>query len=135
LSDQFTLSKKQDMMAITDQDRRDGRKLAIPIQEGWLFESIDHIRYLEAEGNYTCLHFADGRRTLVSRNLMAMEQQLAAPYQFFRIHRSYVINLNYLAKFLKTRQPILLLDDDTRLPLAQERRAAFDEALMLWCRF
>jgi two-component system LytT family response regulator len=123
------------MMAITDQDRRDGRKLAIPIQEGWIFESIDHIRYLEAEGNYTRLYFADGRRILVSRNLTNMEQQIAAPMQFFKIHRSYVINLNYLSKFLKTRQSIIFLDEDTRLPLAMERRPAFDEALMLWCRF
>ncbi|MCK6695198.1 MAG: hypothetical protein L6Q97_24245, partial [Thermoanaerobaculia bacterium] len=44
-------------------------KIVLPTMEGMCFEKVKHIAYLEASGNYTVLHFLDGRQILVCKTL------------------------------------------------------------------
>lgn len=114
---------------------KDQRKLALPILEGWSFEPIDRIRYLEAQGSYTLLHLTDGSSILVSRNLAALEVQIGDPISFVRIHRSYILHLSFLRKYVKTKSPTLILDDGTSLPLSVQRKSTFLEAMQHFFRF
>lgn len=113
----------------------DQRKLALPILEGWLFEPIENVRYLEAQGSYTLLHLQKGPSILVSRNLAALEVQIDDPIAFVRIHRSFVLHLAFLRRYIKTKSPTLVLDDGTSLPLSLTRKSAFVEALQHFFRF
>ena len=49
--------------------RPKGNKIALPTMDGISFEKIEHIISLEAQGNYTTIHFLDGRNTLVCKTL------------------------------------------------------------------
>ncbi len=113
----------------------DQRKLALPILEGWLFEPVKNVRYLEAQGSYTMLHLQSGSSILVSRNLAALEVQINDPIAFVRIHRSFILHLTFLRKYIKTKSPTLLLDDGTSLPLSVSRKSAFMEAMQHFFRF
>lgn len=113
----------------------DQRKLALPILEGWSFEPIHRIRYLEAQGSYTLLHLTEGSPILVSRNLAALEVQIGDPIAFVRIHRSYILHLSFLRKYVKTKSPTLILDDGTSLPLSVQRKSTFVEAMQHFFRF
>lgn len=53
---------------------------------------------LEAQDNYTLVHFIDGRKLLSSTTLGTLEKRLQ-PYRFFRTNRSTVINLDHLDFF------------------------------------
>jgi DNA-binding LytR/AlgR family response regulator len=53
---------------------------------------------LEAQNNYTLVHFIDGTKLLTSTTLGVLEERLS-DYRFFRVNRSMVINLNYLDFF------------------------------------
>jgi DNA-binding LytR/AlgR family response regulator len=54
------------------------------------------ILFLEADGNYTTIHLADSKYMLRS-TLKSAESQLP-PERFFRIHKSYIINLQQITK-------------------------------------
>lgn len=110
------------------------RRLAFPIQEGWQFEAIHSILYMEAEGNYTSIYF-DNHRLLVSRNLTAIALQLASPEQFVRIHRSYLVNLDYLTRYIKGKRPSLELAGGIILPISESRKQDLEDAMMMWFRF
>lgn len=110
------------------------RRLAFPIQEGWQFESIHGIIYMEAEGNYSSIHFED-HRLLVSRNLTAIALQLGSPEQFVRIHRSYLVNLDYLTRYIKGKRPTLELVGGIILPVSESRKQDLEDAIMMWFRF
>ena len=51
-------------------------KIVLPTMEGLCFEKVKHLNYLEASGNYTALHFIDGRQILVCKTLREVEMML-----------------------------------------------------------
>lgn len=84
-----------------------------------LFIDPTQVRYFEASGNYVALHLP-GKTHLLHETLNKMEQRLAAS-RFLRIHRSTIVNLD----FLKELQPhfngeyIVILKDETRLKMSR----------------
>lgn len=100
-------------------------KIALPIAEGLRFERIETIHHLEAAGNYTFIHFNSGERLLVCRTLQDMEERLAAPFRFVRIHRSYIINIDYLNRYVRGKGGYVVLEGDVSLAVANSRRQEF----------
>ncbi|MBQ6650294.1 MAG: response regulator transcription factor [Atopobiaceae bacterium] len=62
-----------------------GRKVLVP---------IDQIRYIEAKDDYSCI-YTDNDRFLSTISLAQLENKLA-PHGFFRVHRGYIVNLEYV---------------------------------------
>lgn len=100
-------------------------KIALPVTEGLRFEPITNICYLEAAGNYTFIYFKDGERLLVCRTLQDMQDRLAAPYHFLRIHRSYLINIEYLDRYVRGKGGYVILEGGTNLAVSSSRRQEF----------
>lgn len=57
---------------------------------------VNDILYLEAEGDYVMIHLADARY-LKEKTMKYFETHLD-PAQFVRIHRSFIVNVNYIAR-------------------------------------
>lgn len=100
-------------------------KIALPISDGLRFEPIADITHLEAAGNYTFLYFKGGERLLVCRTLQDMQDRLAAPYQFIRIHRSYLINVSYLTRYVRGKGGYVILEGGASLTVSSSRRQDF----------
>lgn len=62
-----------------------GRKVLVP---------IDQIRYIEAKDDYSCI-YTDSDRYLSTTSLAQLENDLT-PHGFFRVHRGYIVNLEYV---------------------------------------
>ena len=62
-----------------------GRKVLVP---------IDQIRYIEAKDDYSCI-YTDTDRYLSVISLAQLEAKLS-PHGFFRVHRGYIVNLQYV---------------------------------------
>jgi two-component system LytT family response regulator len=75
--------------------------IALPELNGFSIVKIDDIERCEGERNYSRIFFKDGTETLVSRTLMEFENLLAC-HGFCRIHRSHLINLKNVVRYLKT---------------------------------
>ncbi len=75
-------------------------KLAIPTLEGLLFYNISDIVYLEANSNYTNIYFTNKSKITASKTLKEFEELLPEDI-FFRTHHSYLINLNYIKRYIK----------------------------------
>lgn len=82
------------------QTRNTLNKIAIPTIEGLLFFNIVDIIHLEAQSNYTTIHFTNHPKLLTSRTLKDFEELLPADV-FFRTHHSHIINLNYIKRYIK----------------------------------
>jgi DNA-binding LytR/AlgR family response regulator len=78
--------------------RRSGPELAkVPVSRRGetLFLEPDDVLYAEADGDYCWIH-TDGERLLSSQSMRELEDLLPATI-FFRIHRSYLVNLRRVA--------------------------------------
>ena len=81
---------------------------------------VSNIVYLESEGEYVRMHLADGNKLVTLFRLKNMERTLPSS-TFMRVHRSYIINLNYVTGYTKGR---VFLDDDY-VPIGENYKEAF----------
>lgn len=74
-------------------------------------------------------------RILVSKGLYHYEDRLISSGFFFRIHNQYIINVNFLAKIIKTNNGYVLMEDKTNelLPIARSRKKDFLKFLKYSC--
>lgn len=102
------------------------QRMALPSATGVAFVAIADISYLKADNVYTTLYFADGKNQVVSKPLKSFEQLLPSA-QFFRSHRSYLVNLNAIKVYQKTEGGSLLMHQGDEVPIARERRDEFQQ--------
>jgi two-component system, LytTR family, response regulator len=104
------------------------RKIAVPMSDGLLFIDVNDLVMLEADGAYTNIFLKDGSKILVSKKLKFFEDILEPRPGFFRVHRSYMININYIKKYLRGEN-MILMDNNTSVSLSRDRKQEFDTIL------
>ena len=112
-------------------DKAKRKKIALPTMEGLCFEKVKKILYLEANGNYTTLHFEDGKQTLVCRTLRDIEAMLPQE-SFVRIHRSHTVNLKHLKKYVRGKGGYVVLYNGASLSVSAGQRDHFLKAVQLY---
>ena len=99
-------------------------KMSIAALDGIHFVKIRDIIRFEAEDNYTHIMLNGGQRITASKTIKAYEDMLS-PFNFYRVHKRHVINMNYMKKFVKGEGGYLVMDDDVRIEVSRRRRPAF----------
>jgi two-component system LytT family response regulator len=95
-------------------------KITINHSKGIKIIEDDTILYIEADSNCSILHFSDSTKYLDTRTLGLYEEMLN-PDKFFRIHKSYLINLNQLSEYINEDGYFAILKSGQRLPVARTR--------------
>lgn len=103
-------------------------KIALPLAEGLLFVEVMDIVYLEADGAYTNVWLKDGSKILVSKKIKFFEEVLEGRANFFRSHRSFVVNINFIKKYNRADNS-LLLDNSKHIVISRDRKAEFEQQL------
>ncbi len=103
-------------------------KVVLPTMEGLCFEKVKHIAYVEANGNYTTLHFIDKRQVLVCKTLREVEMMLPED-AFTRIHRSHTIHLRHIKKYIRGKGGNVMLQNGVTLSVSAGQKEFFMESL------
>ncbi|MCC6370978.1 MAG: response regulator transcription factor [Bacteroidia bacterium] len=103
-------------------------KIALPVADGLLFVETSEIVYLEADGAYTEVWLKNGSKILVSKKLKFFEEVLDKRPNFFRSHRSYIVNINFIKKYNKADNA-LTLDNGKTIIISRERKNEFEQQL------
>lgn len=112
------------LLTYVEQQHKQNVKIGIHTPEGIeLLETTDII-YAEAKSNYTDLWLKSGRRITAARKLKEIEQSLPGD-RFFRIHHSFVVNIQYVARYQRGRGGYIVLQDDKALPVSSGRKDEF----------
>lgn len=104
------------------------KKLALPTASGYEFVSISDVVRCESSDNYTYFHLKDKSKILISKTLMDFERMLA-PYYFFRVHQSHLINMRMIKKFQKGEGGILVMEDGTEIDVSRRKKGELLEKL------
>lgn len=71
---------------------------------------VNDVLWCSAEGSYTYFHLVNDKKIVVSRNLKEYEMLLRA-HNFYRIHRSYLINCNHVVRYDKFESNLVFTND------------------------
>jgi two-component system LytT family response regulator len=105
------------------------RKLAIKTEDSTVLVEIDDIDWVDAAGDYMCLHVKG--ETLILRSTLKNLMTRLDPDKFKRIHRSTLVNLDRILKVhpLKKGEYMLELDGDQQLKVSRNFRDAIKRFL------
>jgi len=107
------------------------QRIALTSGDGLVFVATQDIIYCEAESNYTHVVLAGGRKILVSKVLKEIDEALSGP-DFYRVHSSFLININRIKKFVRGDGGYIVMDNDASINISRNRRQEFME---LFSRF
>lgn len=99
-------------------------RLTIPTSEGFEFVDLADIVYAEAKGNYTDLWMKGSNKITMSRKIGELSDTLPGNL-FFRIHHSYVVNIQYVSKYYRGRGGYLVLQNNQTLPVSSAKKEEF----------
>lgn len=103
-------------------------KIAMPTQQGYKFIPVNQIVRCEADGNYVLIVLSDGDSFLATRRLKEMEDILNGE-NFVRIHRSHIINIDYVQQFHRGEGGLVIMSDDSQLSVGRAHRTDLMKAL------
>lgn len=99
-------------------------RVAVPGRDGLVLLRHEEILYLEASDSYTTVYSKDGKRTISSKHIRVFENNLD-PKKFFRVHKSYIINLEHLKGFSRSEGNMAVLDSGALIPVSRRRLPDF----------
>ncbi len=102
-------------------------RIGLPMSDCVRFISVESILYCSADGNYTRFFFVDGSNCLVCRNMKYYEDILPQSL-FIRIHRSFIINIHYVEKYIKGEIPSIVMANGFQIEISRRKK---DELLEL----
>ncbi len=117
---------RQQLNLLRDQLQQKNKinKIAITIAEGVQLVKIDDIIYFKSDGNYTTVFLKNEKNILVSRQIGKFEEMLMTE-SFFRIHSSYLINLNYVSKYIRSDGGYVVMENGESISVARNRKEEF----------
>ncbi len=103
-------------------------KIALPISTGFeLFAPDDIIRF-KGNGSYSEVYLTNGKKLLLSQNLKRIEA-LVEGYNFFRIHRSHLVNLKYAKRFTYKDGGFVEMEDESFIEVSRRKLTEFKQQM------
>jgi len=96
-------------------------KIAMPSVEGLELTPVENILYAESCDNYTQLFLRSGKKMLVTRSLKEIEEMLDE-HSFIRVHRSFVVNLNEVERYVRGDGGYLMMSDGKMIDVSRSRK-------------
>jgi two-component system LytT family response regulator len=101
------------------------KKIVLEIPKGIMFTSHDDILYFQADGMYTNVKLKEGSEKVICKPLRHFVDQLADNPMFFKCHRSFFINLNYVEELTRKDGDFVIMSDQKQIPISKSNKDQF----------
>ena len=119
---------------IREKDSAQKLKLCIPSLKGFQVVDIRDILYAEANSNYTNFYFSNRPLICSSRPLHEYEE-LLADSSFVRIHKSFIVNLEHIAEYLRGEGGTVLLSNGAEIEVSRRKKDQFINRMKEFYKF
>ena len=97
------------------------KKIVVPTSDGMHVLKLSEIVRLESSSNYTTFYLRNEKSLLASKTLKEFDTMLEG-YNFNRVHKSHLVNMNYLKRYVQTDGGYLVLEDGSKIPVANRKK-------------
>lgn len=103
------------------------KKVVFPTKNGYQIVKVSNILFCQADINYSTIHLIDGTSFTIVSTLKNLEEILPET-SFFRCHKSFLVNINHIKTYDKSRDKIVL-DSGKEVDIATRRVEQFMEII------
>lgn len=100
------------------------KKIAIPDGDSLVFIDIRDLIRCHSDGSYTSFFLTNGKKIMASKPIGEYEELLQEE-RFFRIHRSYLINLDHIKKYVKGDGGYVVMSDGAEVEVSRRKKNDF----------
>jgi two-component system LytT family response regulator len=111
----------QDQVLVPIAQTVDG-KITVPQQDGFEVIETKNILFCKADDNYTEIYLNNNKKKVVSKTLKYFDEALSSS-SFVRIHKSYLVNVNEITKYIKGKGGSVVLSNGKQLSVSATRKA------------
>jgi two-component system, LytTR family, response regulator len=104
-------------------------RIYLPTNRGIEIILVNDIIRIQSSSNYSKLYFSNGKTLVVAKVLRWFEEQLHQ-YHFVRIHRTHLVNMNYMQSYQKNDGGQLLLHNGESIKVAKRKKAALIRSMI-----
>lgn len=104
-------------------------QVALPTMNGLDFVPVENILYCQGEGSQTAAYLRSQTLPIILSKTLKECEELFNSNGFYRIHKSYLINLNHIKKYIKGKDGQVLMSNDKTLEVSRNYKDAFLEHL------
>lgn len=99
-------------------------KIAINSLDAVRYLEINEISHLQADGSYCRILIKTGE-TIVASKSMSFFEQLLPVNDFIKVHRSFIINLQFVDSILKNDGGFIKMKSGTEIPISRRKKEEF----------
>jgi two-component system LytT family response regulator len=97
------------------------QKIGLTTLNSISFLETADILFFEAEGAYTKVVLKTGKPVMVSKGLKNFETMLSQNQDFFRCHKSYIVNVRHITDYLKVNGGSLMIDRNYEISVSPDK--------------
>jgi two-component system, LytTR family, response regulator len=105
-------------------------QISVPFKDVYLILKVKQIVYIKAEHAYTVIYYQSENNLIssyiYSKNLSYFENLFSLNSMFYRSHRSWIINLNYVEAIVK-QENLILMKNMQKIPISRRKIKEFKE--------
>jgi two-component system, LytTR family, response regulator len=117
-----------DLLRMHIDSKKETERLVIASLQGLEIIKVSDIIYCEGERNYTTFHLT-GKEALLSSKTLKEYETLLPSSTFIRVHQKYLVNINYVKKYLKGRGGTLIMSNGQSIEVSQSKKQIMLDAL------
>lgn len=97
------------------------KKIALSTLNSVVFVEIADILFLQGDGSYTKVYLKDNKMMTISKGLKNFETLLADFPDFFRCHKSYIVNIQHITEYIKANGGHLVIDKKHEVGVSSDK--------------
>ncbi|MBS1607001.1 MAG: response regulator [Bacteroidetes bacterium] len=99
-------------------------RLCLPTLKGFSVVKLEEIVYCEAQRSYTIFRLVDNKTVIISKPLFDYDRLLADTI-FFRIHKSYLINLLHVKEYIRGEGGTVIMSNGMEIEVSRRKKELF----------
>jgi two-component system LytT family response regulator len=96
-------------------------KIALPTSNSIKFVEIETILFIKGDGGYSNFYLNDGSTVMVSKTLKVYEDILKEQKNFFRCHKSFIVNILHISDYVKADGGYLVINKVHQVGVSHEK--------------
>lgn len=116
----------ENLLKAFEQSKHKHDKIPFSVQTGIEFIDPKDITHVKGENNYSILYLISGNKLVISKTLGIIEK-LLSDYGFVRIHKSYLLNLKHIIRYVKADGGYIEVEGGHQLSVSRSNRSSIKE--------
>lgn len=114
-------AQMKDKLEVLIANKSDFSRIALHSFEGINLVNINDIIRCESSGNYTRFIIKNQPNLLVTKTLKEFDEILSNQ-GFIRIHKSFLVNINHITKYVKGEGGWVIMSDDSKIEVSRRKK-------------